>query len=97
MTDEYPIVTNAPEIYLIATKAKEEGDLLGTLTLINLCEDDAESAFIHLPESLLSAARFLEIKADGSLTPLACTREKNGIRLHSPIPHLIPTYVVIKK
>ena len=97
MSDEYPIVTGAPDIYLIATKAKEEGDLLGMLTLINLCEDDAESAFIHLPESLLSAARFSEIRADGSLAPLACTREEKGIRLHSPIPHLVPTYIVIEK
>ncbi len=97
MSDEYPIVTNAPDIYLIATKAKEEGDLLGMLTLINLCEDDADSAFIHLPEHLLSATRFSEIRADGSLSPLACTREEDGIRLLSPISHLVPTYIVIEK
>lgn len=97
MSDEYPIVTNAPDIYLIATKAKEEGDLLGVLTLINLCEDDAEAAFIHLPKSLLSAGRFSSIQKDGSLSPLACTREEDGIRLLSPISHLVPTYIVIEK
>ena len=97
MADEYPIVTNAPEIYLIASKAKEEGDLLGMLTLINLCEDDAEAAFIHLPKSLLSAGRFSSIQKDGSLSPLACTREEDGIRLLSPISHLVPTYIVIEK
>ena len=97
MSDEYPIVNNAPEIYLIATKAKAEGDLLGTLTLINLCEDDAESVFLRLPPNLLKANRFSEIQRDGSLRPLACAREEGGIRLHFPLSHLTPTYIVIEK
>lgn len=97
MADEYPLVQGAPDLYAIAMRPKEDGDLLGMLTLINLGEDDAESAFVHLPPYLRAAGSISVIERDGSLAPLPARKEGNGIRLANPLCHLIPTYVIFRK
>ncbi len=97
MADEYPMVTDAPNVYVICAQAKEEGELLGMLTLINLGEDEAESTYIHLPPHLYAAQGFFEISKSGDLCPLAYEREENGIRLMAPLSHLTPRYIVIEK
>jgi hypothetical protein len=91
-------VTNAPEIYTIALAPKEKNsELLGMLTLINLGEDDAENVWIHLPPQLRAAGSISAIEKDGGLAPLQATREGDGIRLHAPLCHLAPTYVIFQK
>ena len=97
MSDNFPLVHGTPDLYVIAMKPKEEGDLLGMLTLINLGEDDAERTFIHLPTELRAAGSISVIESDGSLHPLAYTREEDGIRLCEPLCHLAPTYVIFRK
>lgn len=98
MADEYPLVTNAPEIYTIALAPKEKNsDMLGMLTLINLGEDDAEKAFVHLPPHLRGAERFSTVAEDGGILPLQVTKEADGIRLGVPLRHLEPVYILIEK
>jgi hypothetical protein len=97
MSDDYPLVHGVPDLYAIAMKPREEGNLLGMLTLINLGEDDAENAFIHLPTELRAAGSISVIGSDGSLRPLAYTRKEDGIHLREPLCHLAPTYVIFQK
>ena len=97
MSDEYPLVQNAPDIYAIALKPKEDSDLLGALTLINLSEDDANRAEIHLPAHLREAKHIFTVAKDGSLSPLAAEPTADGLRLCEPLFGCTPTYIVFKK
>ena len=97
MSDEYPLVQNAPDIYAIALKPKEDSDLLGMLTLINLSEDDAEQIEIHLPSHLREAKHIFAVAKDGSLIPLKTEPTADGLRLCEPLFGCTPTYIVFKK
>ena len=97
MADEYPLVKNAPDVYLISLAPKNEGELLGMLTLINLSEDDARDLLIHLPPHLAEASQCLTIASDGALMPLDAVKEANGLRLNSPLPGCTPLYIILKR
>ena len=98
MADEFPTVTNAPDVYLIAAvPKKEDTPLLGMLTLINLCEDEAEGLHIHLPPLLRSAGRLSYIAEDGETRPLQATRDADGFTLTEPLSPLASLYVIIEK
>lgn len=98
MADEYPLVQGAPDLYAIALAPKEkDGALLGALTLINLSEDDAEDVRIYLPPHLRCAKEILTVERDGSLAPLSCERDADGLHLRTALPGCTPTYIVLKK
>ncbi len=98
MSDEYPLVTNAPDIYTIALAPRDkEEDLLGMLTLINLCEDEAERIHVYLPPTLRCAGTLCYIAEDGTLRPLDAERTEDGFRLCTPLAHCEPIYIVLKK
>lgn len=98
MSNEYPMVTNAPDIYTIALSPREEDtELLGMLTLINLCEDDAQKAHIYLPPHLRAASALCYIAKNGDLLPLQAKRCEDGFVLAEPLCHCIPTYIILKK
>ena len=98
MADEYPLITNAPDVYVIAMKPREaDTDLLGMLTLINLCEDDAEGVHIHLPPTLRAAGTLCYIAEDGSICPLDAERTEDGFTLATPLSHLASLSVLLQK
>ncbi len=98
MSDEYPVVENAPDVYAIALAPKNEGaDLLGMLTLINLSEDDAEGVHIRLPERLLKAKGIYTLDREGNEVLLPTEKTERGIRLLAPLFSLEPTYILMKK
>ena len=97
MADEYPLVANAPDVYLISLAPKKEGELLGMLTLINLSEDDAEGVRIHLPPALRETSQCLTVAKDGTLVPLDAAIEADTLCLHTPIPCCTPLYIILKK
>ena len=97
MSDEYPLVKNAPDVYNIFLKPREESEMLALLNLINLSADDAENVAIHLPPSLRSAASFAEIGENGEIRPLDVLKTEDGIILPFPLRHSVPTYLIINK
>ncbi|MBR6748160.1 MAG: hypothetical protein IKM07_04415, partial [Clostridia bacterium] len=96
MSDEYPFVENAPDVYMIAQEPKADADFRFILTLINLCDDDAENLSVYLPPKMRNAKAFCTIAQDGSITELGCERHENGIRLLSPLRYCEPVYVIGK-
>ena len=96
MSDEFPYVKGAPDIYLIATKPKGESDIIAALTLINLCTDDSEDTVIYLPPALRTAKEVLTINREGELTPLDAEISSDGIRLREPLRYCEPIYIILK-
>jgi hypothetical protein len=97
MSDEYPFVKNAPEVYNIFLEPSADCDMLALLNLINLSEDDAENTAIYLPPELRSATSFSEIGENGEIRPLDYLRTDDGIILPFPLRHSVPTYIIISK
>jgi hypothetical protein len=96
MSDEYPYVKGAPDVYLIATKPKSESDILASLTLINLCTDDNEDTVIYLPPTLCCATEFLTINKNGDIVPLDAEICQEGIKLTEPLRYCEPIYIILK-
>lgn len=96
MSDEYPMVTDAPDVYLVATKPKKESGIQAALTVINLCTDEAEDLHIYLPPSLRDAKEFLTLNYLGELEPLKAQRCPDGLKLTEPVKYCVPCYVFIK-
>jgi hypothetical protein len=96
MSDEFPYVKGAPDVYLIATKPKSESDILASLTLINLCTDDNEDTVIYLPPTLCCATEFLTINKNGDIVPLDAEICQEGIKLTEPLRYCEPIYIILK-
>jgi hypothetical protein len=96
MSDEFPYVKGAPDVYLIATKPKSESDILASLTLINLCTDDNDDTVIYLPPMLRYAKEVLTINKQGNIVPLDAEICQDGIKLTEPLRYCEPTYVILK-
>ena len=97
MSDEYPLVKNAPDVYNIFLKPREESEMLALLNLINLSVDDAENVAIYLPPALRSATSFAEIGESGEIRPLDVLKTEDGIILPFPLRYSVPTYIIISK
>jgi len=96
MADEYPFVREAPDVYMIALEPCGGAEFLALLTLINLCDDDAENVLIYLPPKLRGAKQFMTISRDGTPEELAVRQDGDGIQLLSPLRYCEPVYVIIQ-
>ena len=98
MSDEFPMVMGAPDIYAIALAPRDkDSDLIGMLTLINLCEDGAEGVRVYLPPQLRGASALATIARDGSVCPLNAEKTEDGFLLTESLEHCAPTYILLKK
>ena len=93
MSDEYPFVKGAPDVYMIAARRGDDT----VLTLINLCTDEAEDVKLYLPEKYRSAGQILTVNSTGELAPLNYEREDDGIRLTEALRYCKPYYIIIKE
>ena len=96
LSDAYPFVENAPDVYLIALQPKEKQDYLAVMTLINLCDDDAEHVCITLPPQWSGAKEFCTIAKDGSVIPLDARKTDTGIHLHTALRYGEPLCIIIR-
>jgi hypothetical protein len=92
MSDEYPFVGGAPDIYMIAALRGRDT----VLTLINLCTDEAEDVKIYLPASL-RLGEILTVNSEGEFLPLDAQRVTDGIILAEALRYCKPYYIVIKE
>ena len=69
-SDAYPYVEHAPDVYLIAMQPKEQQEYHAALTVINLCDDDAEHVCITLPSKWNVAKECYTIAEDGTIVKL---------------------------
>ncbi len=96
-SDDFIMVKDDPCVYTIQNEATnpETSGFSGMLTLINLCEDELERVYLHLPEKWKNA-EFMFLDENGEWISLDISKTDVGVVVNKELASLEPMYILIK-
>jgi hypothetical protein len=68
----------------------------GMLTITNLCEDNLDEFFLHIPKKWLGFSELLSLGRDGKWTPLNYTVDGQTLTVKEKLNYLDPVYILVK-
>ena len=95
--DDIAFAKDEPNIFVIMNEAKEESaDFFGMLTVTNLCEDNLDEFFLHIPKKWLGFSELCSLGKDGKWTPLNYTLDGQTLTVKEKLNYLDPVYILVK-
>lgn len=94
--DDYVLVPDVPEVFVIENESKDKKEFNEMLTLLNLCEDTLDSVPIHLPPRLKNFKNIYILKEDCKWKKAKFERTDDGILVKHPLEFCDAMYLIIK-
>ena len=93
---DFPMVRNAPHVYLICNKPQEEKEFKALLTLTNLTADPVEELSLYLPENLRQCDGFSILDQEGEWQKIPVEKTADGVILKCLFNYACPVFLKIK-
>ena len=96
--DEYVYVENIPDMSIVVNEANDiDGDLIGMLTMINLCEDKLNKVVLHLPEKWKEPGKVCVLDKNAVWQEISFELTDDGIKLKTEFDYCEPVYITFCK
>jgi len=94
--DDYVLVPDVPEVFVIENESKDKKDFKEMLTLINLCEDTLDSVPLHLPLRLKGFKNVYILNENGKWKKAKFKRTDDGVLVKHPLEFCNAMCLIIK-
>ena len=96
--DDIVFAKGDPNLFVIMNEAKnpEKSGFLGMLTVTNLCEDNLDEFFLHVPKKWLGFKELCTLTQSGEWVPLNYTLDGQTLTVKEKLNYLDPIYILIK-